>query len=180
MGQAIPTSMAPNPADPPREGRCFSLSTFPSRFRPCHVSRSLCIPRKAGSCSWAVPEPEGHQELLSQPRCSGCSRHSGVFLGWSPEGDGDRQNSHIFPEKVPSWVTLLPSPSRALSPGPVIPRGDGRDPVRSLNPVLVQNLGASSSGSLLEGRFPEEAAFPSLQLQVEGLGSRDEEFGKRL
>lgn len=34
--------------------------------------------------------------------------------------------------------------ARALSPGLVIPRGAGRDPARSLNPVLMQNLGASA------------------------------------
>lgn len=59
----------------------------------------------------------------------------------------------ISEEKVPGWHL---SPSTEL----VIPRGAGRDPAESLNPVLVQNLGGSSSGSLLEGGFPEEASLP--------------------
>lgn len=136
-------------------GSVASLPSRPSslgrrRIFPLHVSLP-CRPSLPRLPFPLHPE-EGSELLLGCPsaprdtksRCSGlagsgCSRHNGAFLGRSPEGDGDREDSHIFPEKVPDSVTLLPSPSWALEP-----LGRGWDVGVTGSGVCVCQVSASS------------------------------------
>lgn len=106
-----------------------SVASLPSR--PSSLGRRRIFPLHVSlPCQPSLPRlpfplhPEEGSELLlgcpgaprdTKSRCSGlagsgCSRHNGAFLGRSPEGDGDREDSHIFPEKVPDFSDVAAEP----------------------------------------------------------------------